>query len=147
MNIRTASPEDHPALLTLWEQSVRATHAFLSEDDIQALIPVVRDQTLPALEVWLLSDEPGTAVGFMGLDNNKFEALFISPACFRKGYGKVLLEHARKLKGKLQVDVNEQNPKAVAFYLNNGFIVAGRSPTDSQGRPFPLLHLREGLAA
>jgi putative acetyltransferase len=83
----------------------------------------------------------------MGVDDNKLEALFISPASFRKGYGKVLLDHARKLKGALQVDVNEQNPKAVAFYLSNGFVMAGRSATDSQGRPFSLLHLREGLAA
>ena len=54
-----------------------------------------------------------------------------------------MLEHARKLKGPLQVDVNEQNPRAVGFYLSNGFVVAGRSSTDSQGQPFPLLHMSE----
>lgn len=143
MNIRKAQPEDHPSLLGIWEQSVRASHDFLSEQDIQSLLPMVRDQALPELEVWVLYDEASLPIGFMGLDNNKLEALFISPTSFRRGGGKAMLEHARKLKGELQVDVNEQNPRALAFYLSNGFVVAGRSPTDSQGLPFPLLHLNE----
>lgn len=143
MKIRKARSEDHQALLGIWEQSVRASHDFLSEQDIQLLLPIVRDQALPSLEVWMLCDEESLPIGFMGLDSNKLEALFISPTSFRQGGGKAMLEHARRLKGELHVDVNEQNPRAVAFYLSNGFVVAGRSPTDSQGLPFPLLHLRE----
>ncbi len=147
MSIRKAQPEDRPVLLSIWEQSVRASHDFLSEQDIQSLVPIVRDQALPNLEVWVLCDEASTPIGFMGLDENTLEALFISPASFRKGGGKLMLEHARKLKGSLQVDVNEQNPRAVAFYLSNGFVVAGRSSTDAQGQPFPLLHLSEAAAS
>jgi putative acetyltransferase len=41
------------------------------------------------------------------------------------------------------VDVNEQNEAARRFYEACGFEVAGRSETDSAGRPFPLLHMRE----
>ena len=41
------------------------------------------------------------------------------------------------------VDVNEQNPEAVAFYRRLGFEVEGRSALDSAGRPFPLLHMRK----
>jgi len=143
LNIRKAQPEDHPSLLGIWEQSVRASHDFLSEQDIQSLLPIVRDHALPGLEVWILCDEASSPIGFMGLDDNKVEALFIAPTSFRRGGGKVMLEHARKLKGALKVDVNEQNPRAVAFYLSNGFVVSGRSPLDSQGLPFPLLHLEE----
>ncbi|MBB3104553.1 GNAT family N-acetyltransferase [Azomonas macrocytogenes] len=143
MNIRKAQAEDHQALLSIWEQSVRASHNFLSEQDIQSLLPVVRDQALSNLEVWVLCGEALEPIGFMGFDNNKLEALFISPSRFRQGGGKLMLKYARKLKGALQVDVNEQNPRAVAFYLSNGFVVTGRSPTDSQGLPFPLLHLHE----
>lgn len=147
MRIRKAQPEDQSALFSIWEQSVRASHDFLSEQDIQSLMPIVRDQALPNLEVWVLCDAASAPIGFIGLDDNKLEALFISPTSFRKGGGKVMLEHARKLKGPLQVDVNEQNPRAVAFYLSNGFVVAGRSSTDSQGQPFPLLHLSENTAS
>ncbi|WP_340650171.1 hypothetical protein [Pseudoxanthomonas winnipegensis] len=107
MNIRKAQPEDHPSLLAIWEQSVRASHDFLSEQDIQSLLPLVRDHALPGLEVWILCDEASSPIGFMGLDDNKVEALFVSPSSFRRGGGKVMLEHARKLKGALKVDVNE----------------------------------------
>lgn len=143
MKIRKAQLVDHPVLLNIWEQSVRASHNFLSEQDINSLLPIVSDQALPKLEVWVLCDRASMPIGFMGLDNNKVEALFITPSSLRQGGGKALLEHARELKGGLQVDVNEQNPSAIAFYLSNGFVVTGRSSTDSQGLPFPLLQLSE----
>lgn len=129
--------------MAVWAASVRATHHFLSEADIQALHPVVRDEALPTLEVWVLHDASLGIVGFMGLDGASLEALFISPAFFRKGGGKLLIDHARQLKGPLSVSVNEQNPAALAFYESNGFTVTGRSDTDGQGRPFPLLHLQD----
>lgn len=147
MDIRTAQTEDHPVLLAIWEQSVRASHDFISDRDIHSLLPVVRDQALPNLEVWVLCNEASTPIGFMGLDGNKLEALFIAPSSFRQGGGKAMLEHARRLKGQLQVDVNEQNPCALAFYLSNGFAITGRSATDAQGQPFPLLHLSESARA
>jgi putative acetyltransferase len=142
VNIRPAIPGDHARLLTIWQESVRATHSFLSEADIAELLPVVRDVALPQLELWVLCDEESDPVGFMGLCGSKVEALFMAPAFFRRGGGRQLLEHARRLKGlPLTVDVNEQNPAAVAFYESNGFRVIGRSPLDGNGRPFPLLHL------
>ncbi len=143
VRIRPLQHDDLPALLVIWEQSVRATHAFLSEQDIQALLPIVRDQALPHLEVWVANDDADAPIGFMGLDGNKVEALFVSPTRFRQGGGRQLLAHARALKGTLELDVNEQNPRAVAFYLAMGFVVSGRSPVDGQGNPFPLLHLKE----
>jgi putative acetyltransferase len=141
--IQAARNEDHPRLLTLWLDSVRATHHFLSEEDIQSLLPVVRDLALPQLKVWVLRDDALGIVGFMGLAGAGIEALFISPSFFRRGGGKLLIEHARRLKGPLSVSVNEQNPSALAFYEANGFTVTSRSAVDGQGRPFPLLHLSE----
>jgi putative acetyltransferase len=43
--------------------------------------------------------------------------------------------------GASTVDVNEQNPQAVGFYLHEGFQQVGRSPLDGLGKPYPLLHL------
>ena len=143
MTIREALPADRGALLDIWLRSVRATHTFLTEDDIQSLLPLVRDAALPALELWVLCAESGAAVGFLGLDGAKVEALFIAPEWCRRGGGWMLLDHARRLKGALAVDVNEQNPGAVRFYEACGFAVVGRSEVDGAGRPFPLLHLRE----
>jgi putative acetyltransferase len=142
MTIREATPADHPALVDLWLRSVRVTHTFLTEADVQGLLPLVREQALPALELWVLEDA-GTPVGFAGLDGPKLEALFLDPDHTGRGGGRLLVEHARRLKGPLTADVNEQNPEAVRFYQTLGFRVIGRSETDSGGRPFPLLHLRD----
>ena len=142
MTIRRGVPEDYPALLEVWLRSVRATHNFLPEEDIQELLPIVRDMALPSLELWVLEYE-GEPIGFMGLSEAKLEALFLSPGHLRRGWGRRLVEFARQLKGPLTVDVNEQNPKALLFYQALGFVVVGRSELDSTGRPFPLLHLSE----
>jgi len=141
--IRPAGATDHDAIVDIWLRSVRATHAFLTEDDIQALLPLVRGGALAGLELWVLCADGDGPVGFLGLAGAKVEALFLAPEWSRRGGGRMLVEHARRLKGRLTVDVNEQNPAAVRFYEACGFVVVGRSPTDSDGRPFPLLHLAE----
>jgi putative acetyltransferase len=141
--IRRARWADRDALLDVWLRSVRATHTFLTEEDIQYFLPLVRDVALVELEVWKLCDEHDVAVGFMGLTDAKMEAIFLAPEVRRRGWGRMLVDHARKLKGPLTVDVNEQNEEAVEFYKACGFRVVGRSELDSTGRPFPLLHLSE----
>ena len=144
MTIREAVPEDHDTLLDIWLRSVKATHNFLTEQDIQSLLPEVRDVALTRLELWVLCSKQ-RPIGFLGLSGSKVEALFLAPESLRVGGGRMLLDHARRLKGPLTVDVNEQNPEAVRFYEACGFTVSGRSPEDSSGRPFPLLHMRENL--
>lgn len=143
VTIRKSLPKDRDALVDVWLRSVRATHAFLTEADIQSMLPLVRDLALAELEVWVLSADDGQAVGFIGLSGAKLEALFLAPEVHRRGWGRLMVEHARRLKGPITVDVNEQNPAALRFYEACGFQVAGRSESDSDGRPFPLLHLRE----
>jgi len=141
MKIRKAKSKDKATLLDIWLRSVRASHKFLSEADIQEILPLVRDQSLSQLEVWVLVSDDDLIAGFMGLVQNKLEALYIAPKFFRTGGGRKLVQHARKLKGPLRVDVNEQNTQAHKFYHALGFVKVGRSPKDSAGRPFPLIHM------
>ena len=52
--IRRARPEDSGPLRSLWERSVRATHDFLTEDDIAGLRPQVAGAFgADALELWV----------------------------------------------------------------------------------------------
>jgi putative acetyltransferase len=141
VTIRPGLPEDHPALLDIWLHAVRATHGFLTEAEIQAMLPMLRDQYLAAVELWVSAGPDGTPEGFMGLDGSKVEMLFVDPDRHGRGIGRALLAHAAALKGDLTLDVNEQNPGAVAFYRKCGFRETGRSPLDGQGRAFPLIHM------
>lgn len=141
MIIRQATNADHPYLLNIWLRSVRATHHFLKESDIEELLPQLRDIYLPAVELWVAVDAEDCPLGFVGLNENHVEMLFIEPGLRGKGIGRTLLDHARRSRNQMSVDVNEQNPDAVGFYLHYGFIQTGRSPLDGEGCPFPLLHL------
>lgn len=142
--IREARPDDASALVEVWLRSVRATHTFLTEEDVQFFLPLVREAlTSEQLELWVLSSDANSVIGFIGLAGNGLEAMFLDPSYLRSGHGRRLVSHARGLKGPLTVDVNEQNPAALRFYEACGFVVVGRSELDSTGRPFPLLHMRQ----
>jgi putative acetyltransferase len=143
MIIRSGDLADRDALLDIWLRSVRATHTFLTETDIQSILPMVRDEALVELELWVLCVGECNAIGFMGLSGSNVEALFIAPEWMRRGGGRMLLDHAHALKGPLSVEVNEQNREATRFYLAYGFAITGRSDRDGAGRPFPLLRMRE----
>jgi putative acetyltransferase len=142
MRIRQSMAADLDALLDVWLRSVRATHTFLTEADIQELLPDVRDYLSRSVsDLWTLCSETSEPIGFMGLTDSSIVALFVAPEHMRRGGGRLLLKHARSRRGLLRVDVNEQNPEAIKFYEASGFEVVGRSPRDGKGRPFPLLHM------
>ena len=141
--IRPVRPDEQEALVDIWLRAVRATHDFLTEEDIQGLLALVRDPALlEAVELWVVEDGSGAPAGWMGLSGAKVEALFVAPEHHRRGLGRALLAHAAAQHPELTVDVNEQNPGARRFYEALGFEVEGRSELDDHGLPFPLLHLR-----
>lgn len=128
------------SLVSLWERSVRASHHFLSERDIEEFIPQVGDY-IRAIENLLILYHSKKLVGFMGIENHKIEMLFISPDYFGCGFGKELVTVAIRDYGCIFVDVNEQNPNAEQFYRHLGFCVFERTEEDEQGNPFPILKM------
>lgn len=139
--LRTSRPEDGAALVDLWRRSVDATHDFLSAEDRQAIDAEVCG-FLPHAPMTLAVDENDQPRGFMLIDGTHMEALFVDPDVRGTGIGRQLLQHGLALHGGLSTDVNLQNPQALGFYQRMGFIETGRSEVDSQGRPYPLIHLR-----
>ena len=141
MKIDSANAEDYPELLDVWENSVRATHDFITEDDIAFFKPIIIEQAFPHVTLKCIKDEHKAILGFIGVHECKIEMLFILDAARGKGVGKALLNYAVDQLAANKVDVNEQNPLAVGFYQHMGFKVASRSPLDDMGKPFPILHM------
>ena len=135
---------DMPRLLEVWEAAVRATHHFLAEADIQFYKRMLREEYFRLVKLTCLRDSAGRVMGFLGTAEDRLEMLFVDPQQHGQGIGKTLLHYAIEREGARLVDVNEQNPGAVAFYLSQGFVQIGRSPLDGADKPFPLLHLRLG---
>lgn len=142
--IRKARPTDYHAILDIWEASVRATHHFLSEADIIYFRPLIRDEYLDLVDLFVITDPEETILGFTGIAANKIEMLFVDPQVMAKGLGKALLLFAVNEQHANSVDVNEQNERAVAFYKHMGFVITGRSEKDGLGKPYPLLHMSFG---
>jgi putative acetyltransferase len=139
--ISAAAPPDYQEIVDVWESSVRPTHRFLTEDDIAYFKPLILRDYLKAVDLHIARNEANTIVGFVGVAGDKLEMLFLHPDYFGHGLGKKLLRFAIDTLKAQFVDVNEQNEQAVGFYLHNGFEVISRSPLDSLGKPFPILHM------
>jgi putative acetyltransferase len=139
--IRKSTLADGPRVIDIWRRAVDATHDFLSLQDRRD-IDVEVAGFLPGAALDLAVDETGRVIAFMLLDGNHMEALFVDPDFHGSGVGRALVEHAVGRYPDLLTDVNEQNIQAIGFYERLGFERCGRSPTDSQGRGYPLIHLR-----
>ena len=130
-------------LTIIWQKSVEATHLFLSPQDIKDILPqvVIGLKQIPILLVSFTDDDE--PIGFAGIADDKLEMLFLSPDYFQQGIGYKMISTAIQDCQIKYVDVNEQNPKALKFYLRQGFTIFKRSPLDSDNRPFPILHLKK----
>ena len=140
--IHNTTPADFPEITEVWEASVRATHHFISEKDIQYFKPLILNEYLHHVRLFCVRNEQNMITGFLGLSDDKIEMLFLHPSAFGKGIGKKLVDYAVNEHKILKVDVNEQNEQAVSFYKHMGFEVVDRSPVDSLGKPFPILFMQ-----
>ena len=74
-------------LLNIWEASVRATHLFLSDAEVNQIKSYV-PQALKGVEhLIVMETENGEPLGFMWVENKRLEMLFLSPAERGKGFG------------------------------------------------------------
>lgn len=126
----------------IWEDSVRATHLFLSEAEIQTIKAYV-PQALTGVSHLLVAERAqGQPVAFMGIEGPRLEMLFLSPAERGAGLGRQLLEYDIRHYHLQELTVNEQNPQAVGFYQHMGFETYRRTDCDEQGGPYPLLYMK-----
>lgn len=140
-SISTIDKEEYKDVVAVWEASVRATHDFLKEEDIEYFRPLILNTYLDVVELRCIRDNDKKIVGFLGVADQNLEMLFIHPNYRGKGIGKKLLDFAIDHLEVLKVDVNEQNEQAVGFYQHYGFKTLKRSELDASGKPYPTLHM------
>lgn len=129
-------------LTTIWEDSVRATHLFLSEAEIQEIKAHVLQALTGVSHLLVAERAQGQPVAFMGIEGPRLEMLFLSPAKRGAGLGRQLLEYGILHYDLQELTVNEQNPQAVGFYQHMGFETYRRTDCDEQGGPYPLLYMK-----
>lgn len=115
---------------------------FLSEEEILKIKEYVPHALAEVPHLLVAEDESQSPLGFMGIDGQRLEMLFLSPDAIGKGLGKALIEQGFEKYGVCEVTVNEQNPKAKGFYEHMGFAAYRRTDCDEQGAPYPLLYMK-----
>ena len=130
------------SLLAVWEDSVRATHLFLSDAEIENIKGYVPQGLKEIAHLTIAKDDMKFPVAFMGINERKIEMLFVANGMRGKGIGKELLRYGIEKCGANEVTVNEQNPQAIDFYRHMGFNVYKRSELDEQGNPYPIFYMR-----
>jgi putative acetyltransferase len=146
ITIRQSQAAETGRLYEIWHDAVRASHGFISDEDMADIVHMVKTEYLPGKDFWAAVDEDGRMVGFMRLEGSHVDSLFVDPPAQGKGVGRALLAYAYTLSNELSVEVNEQNLEARQFYERMGFVQVGWTATDGGGRPYPLLmmHLKDG---
>lgn len=144
ITIRPIKDEDTDTLVKIWLEASSFAHGFLGAERLLLHAEQVRNIYLQQAENWVITqdDQP---VGFIGLIDQFIGGLFIDPHAHGRGLGKQLLDHALQLKRSLELDVYALNTQAHSFYLRNGFVETARNPTDSEGLPFAVIHMRRAL--
>lgn len=128
-------------LTKIWRNSVEKTHLFLEKNDIESISKYV-PLALKQISILIVIEEEGIELGFLGIEKDKIEMLFLHPDNIGKGFGRELLEYAKENYKITKVSVNEQNPNAIKFYEKMGFIIYERREVDDIGNSFPILDMK-----
>jgi putative acetyltransferase len=135
------SKNEYPDLLSVWESSVKATHHFLREGDIEVIKKVIQEkEVFDQVSLTVARNGANKIVGIMGVAEKSLAMLFIDGACIGKGIGKLLILHAIDQLKVNTVEVNEQNVQAITFYEHFGFKTISRTEQDEMG--YPSLHMQ-----
>ena len=76
MIVRRGTAADRPRALQIWRDAVDATHGFLTPED-RAEIDGMVQQFFAEAELWLVDGEDGRAAGFLIMDGDMIDALFV----------------------------------------------------------------------
>lgn len=131
--IRQYNEGDLDAVMQIWLYTNIRAHNFISSDYWQSNFDMVKEM-LPHAEIYVHEDDCAKRIdGFIGLDDDYIEGIFVKETIQSKGIGKQLLNHAKEFQSKLKLRVYQRNEKAIKFYLREKFSIQSESVDDNTG--------------
>ena len=105
-------------LIVVWEKSVKATHLFLSENEVEEIKRYIPQALNGIAHLIIAEDKDSRPAAFMGIEEQKLEMLFIAPEERGKGLGRKLIRYGIENYSVNELAVNEQNPLAKGFLMH-----------------------------
>lgn len=149
ITIEHATPRDAGEIAALYLASRTEALPYLrrchSDDEVRSWIATVR---LVTGENWV-AREAGRILGFMALDGEELDQLYLLPGHFRRGIGSLLIAKAKERSPeRLSLFTFQRNSGARAFYERHGFrlVDLNDGSRNEEGEPDALYAWRNSFA-
>ena len=119
--IRVLEEKDVDTVAKIWLETNIKAHDFIASNYWKEHYEIIKDMFLQA-EVYLYEIEK-EIMGFIGLDKEYIEGIFVLDQYQKRGIGKALLNHVKAKKEHLSLNVYQKNLNAILFYQREGFCV------------------------
>ena len=131
--IRKYADNDIDTIMQIWLNTNIQAHDFISADYWQSNFDMVKEM-LPHAEIYVHEDDrTGQIDGFIGLNDNYIEGVFVKEAVRSRGIGKQLLDHVKEVRSILRLSVYQKNKKAIHFYLREKFCIRSENIDNNTG--------------
>ena len=117
--IRELRKADIDKVANIWLDTNITAHYFIPEQYWKSNFELVKELLLQAT-VYVYEDNQEIR-GFIGLNDEYVEGIFVSGEMQSLGIGKLLLNYAKDKRNKLFLNVYQKNAWAITFYQREGF--------------------------
>jgi len=117
--IRELRKVDINKVAEIWLDTNIKTHYFISAQYWKSNFELVKKMLLQAT-VYVYEDNQ-EILGFIGLNDEYMEGIFVRDEMQSQGIGKLLLNFVKEKKTKLYLNVYQKNTRAIHFYQREGF--------------------------
>ena len=129
--IRKLQKVDINRVADIWLKTNLKAHYFIPEQYWTNNYAVVKEM-LPQAEVYVYEDDK-IIQGFVGINAEYIEGIFVSDEMQSRGIGKILLDYIKDKKVRLQLNVYQKNVRAISFYQREGFTIQGERMDEFTG--------------
>ena len=123
--IRKLQKVDINRVADIWLKTNLKAHFFIPEQYWISNYEFVKE-LLPQAEVYVYEDDK-MIQGFIGINDEYIEGIFVSDEMQSRGIGKMLLDYIKDKKDRLQLKVYQKNVGAMSFYQREGFTIQSES--------------------
>ena len=129
--IRKMQNIDINRVADIWLKTNLKAHNFIPEQYWTSNYELVKEMLLQA-EVYVYEDDK-MIQGFIGINDEYIEGIFVSDEMQSRGIGKILLDYIKDKKDRLQLKVYQKNVRAMSFYQREGFTIQSEEMDEFTG--------------
>ena len=129
--IRELRQADINKIADIWLDTNIKAHSFIPTQYWKNNFEFVKEALLKA-EVYVYEND-NEIQGFIGLNDEYIEGIFVSDEVQSQGIGKILLNSAKNKRNALRLNVYQQNTRAISFYQREGFEIQCSGLDDATG--------------